>query len=248
MLLTLSNPVVASATTNIDNNIEASSETHKIIKIKWEDVQSVDGYEIYRKSPSDERYQLIDTVADSAGKYRDNDVKPNTEYQYNLRPYKQIGTETYYGEDLKTLTVKTPKKPKPKVPQRVISANHIIELAETRIGCPYVWAAEGPSCFDCSGFVYWVFLNSNVPTVRDIPRTSCDGLYGTFSDCVVSYDAYSDARPGDIILFSNGGHYTHTAIALGDGQMIHASSSKGICIADIGCISCSGTAVLRVLK
>jgi len=176
-------------------------------------------------------------------------VQQKTEYKYKFRPYKTVGLATYYSDDnIQEVAATTPKKPKPKIPQRVLSAKKIIDTAETKIGCPYVWAAEGPSCFDCSGFVFWVFQNTNALTVRTVPRTSCAGFYSTFSDCVVSYNAYSDAQPGDIILFGNGGHYFHTAIALGNGQMIHASSSRGIIIADINCISCSGTAVLRVLK
>lgn len=249
MLATLSSPVAAHAATDIDNNLEASSKTHKKITIEWDDVQSIDGYEVYRKSPSDGDYVLIDDVADLTESYTDTKVLHNTKYQYKFRPYKTVGTVTYYSDDNTVkVTAKTAKKPKPKIPQRVLSARKIIDVAETRIGCPYVWAAEGPSCFDCSGFVYWVFANTNVPVVRNVPRTSCEGLYGTFYDCIVSYDAYNDAQPGDIILFGDGGHYFHTGIALGNGQMIHASSSRGIMIADINWISCSGTAVLRVLK
>lgn len=249
MLLTLSSPVAASAATDINNNIEASSKNYKKVTIEWDTVDSIDGYEIYKMSPSDDDYVLIDNVADLTETYVDTKVQQKTEYKYKLRPYKTIGMTTYYSDDnIQEVAVTTPKKPKPKIPQRVLSAKKIINTAETKIGCPYVWAAEGPSCFDCSGFVFWVFQNTNVPTVRTVPRTSCAGLYSTFSDCVVSYNAYSDAQPGDIILFGNGGHYFHTAIALGNGQMIHASSSRGIIIADINCISCSGTAVLRVLK
>ena len=29
----------------------------------------------------------------------------------------------------------------------------VVDYAMSRIGCPYVWAAEGPDAFDCSGLV-----------------------------------------------------------------------------------------------
>src|SRR5690606_19336062 len=40
------------------------------------------------------------------------------------------------------------------------SGNSIVSYAMRYIGYPYVWAAAGPSAFDCSGFIYWVVTNS----------------------------------------------------------------------------------------
>ena len=31
----------------------------------------------------------------------------------------------------------------------------LISVAQSKLGCPYVWGAKGPNSFDCSGFVYW---------------------------------------------------------------------------------------------
>ena len=38
----------------------------------------------------------------------------------------------------------------------------VVSYALSRIGCPYVWAAEGPNAFDCSGLVRWAYLQIGV--------------------------------------------------------------------------------------
>ena len=38
-------------------------------------------------------------------------------------------------------------------------ANEVIAYAKTLLGKPYVWGAQGPNSFDCSGFTYYVFKN-----------------------------------------------------------------------------------------
>ncbi|MGL5506954.1 MAG: SH3 domain-containing protein, partial [Paraclostridium sp.] len=32
-----------------------------------------------------------------------------------------------------------------------------IDIAKSKLGHPYVWGAEGPKSFDCSGFIYYIF-------------------------------------------------------------------------------------------
>src|SRR5450759_829607 len=36
-------------------------------------------------------------------------------------------------------------------------AEHIMAIAQSKIGARWVFAATGPSSFDCSGFVYYVY-------------------------------------------------------------------------------------------
>jgi hypothetical protein len=40
------------------------------------------------------------------------------------------------------------------------SGQAIVNYAMQYLGYPYVWATHGPSSFDCSGFTYWVVLNT----------------------------------------------------------------------------------------
>lgn len=102
------------------------------------------------------------------------------------------------------------------------SVSKVISYAKKLLGKPYVWGAEGPSSFDCSGFTYYVFKNAaNI----NLPRVSKDqSNYGT-------YVKKSDLREGDLIFFDtsgeNDGNVSHVGIYLGNNQFIHCSSSKG---------------------
>ena len=102
------------------------------------------------------------------------------------------------------------------------SASKLIDYAKKFLGKPYVWGAQGPNGFDCSGFTYYVFKNSAGIT---LPRTSSlQSNYGT-------YVSKSNLKPGDLLFFdtvgSNNGGVTHCGIYIGNNQMIHAASGQG---------------------
>ena len=98
----------------------------------------------------------------------------------------------------------------------------LVSYAKTKLGKPYVWGAQGPNSFDCSGFTYYVFKNAAGIT---LPRTSsAQSKYGT-------YVSKSNLKVGDLVFFdtngANDGNVSHVGIYLGNNQFIHASSSKG---------------------
>ncbi|QQO10189.1 C40 family peptidase [Breznakiella homolactica] len=93
----------------------------------------------------------------------------------------------------------------------------IIETAKQYLGVPYVYGAESPEAFDCSGFVRYVYRTAANITV---PRTSKTIWSGGQSVRVAA------AQPGDIIVFDTvGGAASHVAIILDNETMIHAVSS-----------------------
>ena len=91
----------------------------------------------------------------------------------------------------------------------------VIDLAHKQLGKPYVWGAEGPNSFDCSGLVYYVYKNAASIT---LPRTSS----AQYSAGVAV--SRSNLKAGDLIFSSTdgSGRVTHVAIYVGNGQMIHA--------------------------
>nr|WP_317333309.1 SH3 domain-containing protein [uncultured Romboutsia sp.] len=91
----------------------------------------------------------------------------------------------------------------------------VLDLAEKQLGKPYVWGAEGPNSFDCSGLTYYVYKNAAGIT---LPRTS-SAQYGVGVDV-----SKSNLQAGDLIFSSTDGtgNITHVAIYAGNGQMIHA--------------------------
>ena len=91
----------------------------------------------------------------------------------------------------------------------------VIDLTHKQLGKPYVWGAEGPNSFDCSGLIYYVYKNAAGIT---LPRTSS----AQYSAGVAV--SRSNLKAGDLIFSSTDGtgNITHVAIYVGDGQMIHA--------------------------
>ena len=101
------------------------------------------------------------------------------------------------------------------------SASSVIAYAKTLLGKPYVWGAQGPNSFDCSGFTYYVFKNK---AGIILPRTSsAQSKYGT-------YVSRNNLRAGDLVFFdtngANNGQVSHVGLYIGNGQMIHASYSQ----------------------
>ncbi len=92
----------------------------------------------------------------------------------------------------------------------------LLAVAQSKLGCPYVWGAKGPNSFDCSGFVYWCL---NQAGVRQSYITSAGwrnvGRYTRINN-------FSDIQAGDIVVVSG-----HVGIAAGGGTVIDASSSNG---------------------
>lgn len=80
----------------------------------------------------------------------------------------------------------------------------------SRIGCPYVWAAEGPDSFDCSGLVMWAYRQLGI----ELPHQSESQMA-----CATRVVSVSEARPGDVLW-----RYGHVGIAGGYGgtPYVHA--------------------------
>src|ERR1700754_1233441 len=95
-----------------------------------------------------------------------------------------------------------------------VSGADIVSTAAKELGDPYVFGAEGPNSFDCSGLVEFVFKKFGIKT----PRVAADQQH--FGSAV---DRKS-IQPGDLIFFnwSGGSRADHVGIYAGDGYMIHA--------------------------
>lgn len=91
--------------------------------------------------------------------------------------------------------------------------DRIVEFARQQIGEPYVWGAEGPDSWDCSGLVYGALRAAGL----DVSRTTAAniGRQGTS----VSLAA---AVPGDVVYFDRPGATDHVGLYIGNGQMIDA--------------------------
>ena len=102
-----------------------------------------------------------------------------------------------------------------------VSVDKVLNFAHQQLGKPYVWGAQGPNSFDCSGLIYYVYKNAANIT---LPRTSVEqSKFGT----TVSK---SNLKAEDLVFFDtngpNNGAVSHVGIYAGEGQLIHASSSN----------------------
>jgi cell wall-associated NlpC family hydrolase len=84
-----------------------------------------------------------------------------------------------------------------------------LRAALTRLGDPYVWAAAGPSEFDCSGLVVWAFAQEGI----SLPHYTGD-LWN-----LGVHVSESDLQPGDLVFFFG---EDHVGIYIGDGLMVDA--------------------------
>lgn len=92
----------------------------------------------------------------------------------------------------------------------------IATYAQSFVGYPYVYGGSSPSGFDCSGFMQYLFGHFGVK----INRTATAQLKDGYS---VSYDSM---RPGDIIYFGYGHTASHVGMYIGNGNFVHAQSSR----------------------
>ena len=90
------------------------------------------------------------------------------------------------------------------------SYDSVVGYAMSRIGCPYVWAAEGPDAFDCSGLVTWAYrqVGISLPHQSESQRAAASYV-----------GSVSEARPGDVLW-----RYGHVGIAVsaGGSHYVHA--------------------------
>lgn len=94
----------------------------------------------------------------------------------------------------------------------------IVSIAESMLGVPYVFAGCSYSGIDCSGLVKYCYAQVGI----DLPH----GATQIYLHSGVSVPR-SDIQPGDVICYDYGSYCGHVAIYVGDGQVIHASSTRG---------------------
>jgi cell wall-associated NlpC family hydrolase len=101
------------------------------------------------------------------------------------------------------------------------AADAVVQRAREQLGRRYLFASSSPDRgFDCSGLVKYVLSSVGVELPHNAARIAHEGE---------RVDADSAAmRPGDLLLFGRGRstRISHVGIYVGDGRMIHASTSQ----------------------
>ncbi|WP_240514403.1 C40 family peptidase, partial [Bacillus cereus] len=139
-------------------------------------------------------------------------VKGNGGYKYNPQNFNIIdGTTDGW---LKVQTWEGDKWLNMNETDSSSSSSGVVDLATKLLGKPYVFGADGPNAFDCSGFISYVFKNNGYK----IGRNSVAGYWGMVTKI-------SDPQPGDLVFLQN--TYkpgpSHLGIYVGNGEYIHAA-------------------------
>ena len=102
---------------------------------------------------------------------------------------------------------------------RASKGQEIADYALQFVGYPYVYGGSSPKGFDCSGFTSYVYRQFGY----SINRTASGQLDNGTSVSM------SELQPGDLVMFRKSGsssRASHVGIYIGNGQFVHASTSK----------------------
>jgi peptidoglycan DL-endopeptidase CwlO len=96
-----------------------------------------------------------------------------------------------------------------KIPSVSGKAGIAVRYAYNAIGTPYVWAAEGPNGYDCSGLTLaaWRAAGKSLPHNAAMQWDK------------VAHIGRGSLQPGDLVFYSGLGH---VALYVGSGKVIHA--------------------------
>ncbi|MDP4090575.1 MAG: NlpC/P60 family protein [Bacillota bacterium] len=128
------------------------------------------------------------------------------------------------GQDIpKTVTISTKKKIKPAAAeksqgQRIADYAYTFSKQYRSIKglkpIPYVYGADGPNSFDCSGFVNYVYRHFGIGLGRSTGELIGEG----------KSVKRSDLKPGDLVFPGPG----HVMLYIGNGQVVHAPETGDV--------------------
>ena len=113
--------------------------------------------------------------------------------------------------DIKAASLMTPRPASARFQQLMLAA------IDQRLGARYSWGAEGPSAFDCSGFVWSTFQSVGVNFERGSART----LWSRFAAATPE----EEVKFGTLVFFSN---LRHIGIVADANGFYHASRHHGV--------------------
>ena len=135
----------------------------------------------------------------------------------------KYGTEGYIRSDFLDLTESSASS----------SGSAIVDTAKSYLGVRYVYGSASPSGFDCSGFTMYVYQQYGY----SLPHSATSQWQSGLGTQVWSIGAL---QPGDLVFFNDpsrnaGKACSHAGIYIGNGQFVHASSSRsqGVIISDL---------------
>ncbi|WP_431924002.1 NlpC/P60 family protein [Micromonospora wenchangensis] len=175
--------------------------------------QQIDGYTADQQALLDQKTKLDVTLARQAAQSKAL-TKTKKRIEQDLAELYEM-RRAAYGR----ATEAPAKKPKSAAPPATSDtpavsggAGAAVRYAYGAIGKPYVWGAEGPGGYDCSGLTLAAWRSAG----KRLPHNAAMQWNAT------SRVSRSELRPGDLVFYSGLGH---VALYVGDGQVIDAPSA-----------------------
>jgi cell wall-associated NlpC family hydrolase len=176
--------------------------------------QQIDGYTADQRALLDQKVKLDATLARQAAQSRAV-VKTKKRIEQDLAKLYEM-RRAAYGRATEAPPVKKPKSSgsadTPDAPNVSGNAGAAVRYAYGAIGKPYVWGAEGPNGYDCSGLTLAAWRAAG----KRLPHNAAMQWNAT------SRVSRSELRPGDLVFYSGLGH---VALYVGSGQVIDAPSA-----------------------
>lgn len=121
----------------------------------------------------------------------------------------------------------------PATPAASASGSSIVSIAQQYLGVPYVYGGSSASGFDCSGFTMYIYKQFGY----SLPHSATSQWLSGMGTKIYSI---SELQPGDLVFFNDpsrnkGKACSHAGIYIGNGQHVHASSSRngGVITSDL---------------
>jgi cell wall-associated NlpC family hydrolase len=99
-----------------------------------------------------------------------------------------------------------------KIARQQAKARKAVAAAKAQIGDPYVYGADGPGAFDCSGLTQFAWKKAGVRLPRVAASQFARGRKVS----------WKNKQPGDLLFFRGLGH---VGMYIGHGKMVHSPSS-----------------------
>lgn len=119
-------------------------------------------------------------------------------------------------------------------------AQQIIQIAKAQVGDPWVYGANGPSAFDCSGLVIYAFKAAgDGAAIGNGNYRSARALYDWFRNRGLA--SRTNPKPGDLVVWGSG---SHIGIYIGSGMAVSTLTS-GVRVHSVTAVTASFTAYLH---
>jgi peptidoglycan DL-endopeptidase CwlO len=172
--------------------------------------KQVSGVAETRDKYADEKKALDEVIAKAAA-HEAELVARKKEIEAKIADLQKLQRRLYGGGGGVGGNLKPADCPGPPAP--TAAAMTAVRTACAQIGKPYVFAAEGPNSFDCSGLTLYAWkaagktlTHQSVAQLKQTTRITKDQL-----------------APGDLIFFYSTTSPSHVGLYVGNGWMVHAS-------------------------